>query len=78
ADVDEVCVIGGGEIYAQAMLLADRLHVTHVLAAVDGDAHFPPIDPDSWRIVSSQDVPAGEKDSHPTRYSVYERRRERH
>ncbi|RUY65402.1 diacylglycerol kinase, partial [Mesorhizobium sp. M7A.F.Ca.CA.001.13.1.1] len=46
--------------------------------AVDGDAHFPPIDPDSWRIVSSQDVPAGEKDSHPTRYSVYERRRERH
>ncbi|RUZ71374.1 dihydrofolate reductase [Mesorhizobium sp. M7A.F.Ca.US.006.01.1.1] len=78
ADVDEVCVIGGGEIYAQAMLLADRLHVTHVLAAVDGDAHFPPIDPDSWRIVSAQDVPAGEKDSHPTRYSVYERRRERH
>jgi dihydrofolate reductase len=78
ADVDEVCVIGGGEIYAQAMLLADRLHVTHVLAAVDGDAHFPPIDPDSWRMVSSQDIPAGEKDSHPTRYSVYERRRERH
>ncbi|WP_027034876.1 dihydrofolate reductase [Mesorhizobium ciceri] len=76
--VDEMCVIGGGEIYAQAMLLADRLHVTHVLAAVDGDAHFPPIDPDSWRIVSSQDVPAGEKDSHPTRYSLYERRRERH
>jgi dihydrofolate reductase len=76
--VDEVCVIGGGEIYAQALLLADRLHVTHVLAAVDGDAHFPPIDPDSWRVVSSQDVPAGEKDSHPTRYSVYERRRERH
>lgn len=78
ADVDEVCVIGGGEIYAQAMLLADRLHVTHVLAAVDGDAYFPPIDPDSWHIVSSHDVPAGEKDSHPTRYSVYERRRERH
>ncbi|RUW59329.1 dihydrofolate reductase [Mesorhizobium sp. M7A.F.Ca.US.008.03.1.1] len=78
ADVDEVCVIGGGEIYAQAMLLADRLHVTHVLAAVDGDAHFPPIDPDSWRIVSSREFPAGEKDSHATRYSVYERRRERH
>ncbi|MBZ9773407.1 dihydrofolate reductase [Mesorhizobium sp. CO1-1-8] len=78
ADVDEVCVIGGGEIYAQAMLLADRLHVTHVLAAVDGDAHFPPIDPESWRIVSSREFPAGEKDSHATRYSVYERRRERH
>ena len=45
AGVDEICVIGGGEIYAQALPLADRLHVTHVLAAVDGDTHFPPIDP---------------------------------
>jgi len=78
AGVDEVCVIGGGEIYAQALVLADRLHVTHVLATVDGDAHFPPIDPDSWRVVSSQEVPAGEKDSHATRYSVYERRRDVH
>ncbi|MBN9220503.1 MAG: dihydrofolate reductase [Mesorhizobium sp.] len=76
AGVDEVCVIGGGEIYAQALPLADRLHVTHVLAAVDGDAHFPPIDPKSWRVVSAQDVPAGEKDSHATRYTIYERRHE--
>jgi dihydrofolate reductase len=78
AGADEICVIGGGEIYAQALPLADRLHVTHILAAVDGDAHFPPIDPDSWRIVRSQDVPTGEKDSHATRYSVYERRRDVH
>ena len=75
AGVDEACVIGGGEIYAQALPLADRLHVTHVLAAIDGDAHFPPIDPQTWRMVSSQEVAAGEKDSHATRYSVYERRR---
>ncbi|RWF55786.1 MAG: dihydrofolate reductase [Mesorhizobium sp.] len=78
AGADEICVIGGGEIYAQVLPLADRLHVTHILAAVDGDAHFPPIDPDLWRIVRSQDVPAGEKDSHATRYSVYERRRDVH
>ncbi|MER8380631.1 MULTISPECIES: dihydrofolate reductase [unclassified Mesorhizobium] len=76
AGADEICVIGGGEIYAQALPLADRLHVTHVLAAVDGDAHFPPIDPALWRIVHSQEVEAGEKDSHATRYSVYERRRD--
>ena len=76
AGADEICVVGGGEIYAQALPLADRLHVTHVLAAVDGDAHFPPIDAETWRMVSSQEVPAGEKDSHATRYSVYERRRQ--
>ncbi|RVC58623.1 MAG: dihydrofolate reductase [Mesorhizobium sp.] len=75
AGADEVCVVGGGEIYAQALPLADRLHVTHVLASVEGDAHFPPIDPQVWRTVSAEDVPAGEKDSHATRYTVYERRR---
>ncbi|MGP2493156.1 dihydrofolate reductase [Mesorhizobium sp. PUT5] len=74
AGVDEVCIIGGGQIYGQALPLADRLHVTHVLAAVEGDAHFPPIDPAVWRLVRSQDVPAGEKDSHATRHSIYERR----
>jgi dihydrofolate reductase len=73
AGVDEICVIGGGEIYAQALPLADRLHVTHVLAKVDGDTVFPPIDPAVWRLASSQDVPAGEKDTHATRYAVYER-----
>ncbi|MCV3208986.1 dihydrofolate reductase [Mesorhizobium sp. YC-39] len=78
AGVDEICIIGGGEIYAQALPLADRLHVTHVLAAVDGDAYFPPIDPDLWHIVRSEDIPAGEKDSHATRYSVYERRHHVH
>lgn len=72
--VEEICVIGGGEIYRQALPLADRLHVTHVLATVDGDAHFPAIDPAIWRVAWAEDVPAGEKDSHPTRYTVYERR----
>lgn len=76
AGAQEVCVVGGGEIYAQALPLADRLHVTHVLASVDGDAHFPPIGPSIWKVVSAEDFPAGEKDSHATRYTVYERRRD--
>jgi dihydrofolate reductase len=73
AGADEICVIGGGEIYAQALARADRLFVTHVLASPDGDTRFPPIDPKIWRVVSSEDVPEGEKDSHATRYVVYER-----
>ncbi len=72
--VDEICIIGGGQIYEQAMPLANRLHVTHVLAEVEGDTHFPPIDRKTWRRVSSRNFPAGEKDSHATRYTVYERR----
>jgi dihydrofolate reductase len=72
--VDEVCIIGGGKIYAQALPLADKVHLTRVLATIDGDTYFPEIDSDIWQAISSEDVPAGEKDSHPTRYIQYERR----
>ena len=75
---EEICIIGGGEIYRQAIGLADRLKLTHVLADIDGDTLFPAVDPDVWSVVSTEDVPAGEKDSHATRYTVYERRGDLH
>ena len=59
----EVFVIGGGEIYSAAIGLADRLYITHVHAAPEGDTHFPRIDPGIWRQVSTQAFPAGERDS---------------
>lgn len=73
--VDTIWIIGGGEIYAEALDLADSLHVTHVQASIEGDTRFPAIDPADWRIVGSEDVPADEKNSHPTRHVVYRRRR---
>jgi dihydrofolate reductase len=72
---DAVCVIGGGEIYALALPRADALHITHVLAGIDGDTRFPEYRPLDWEPVSHEEVPAGEKDSHATRYSVYRRAR---
>lgn len=72
---DEICVVGGGQVYAEALPLADRLHVTHVEAEIDGDTRFPAIDAAQWIPVSENIVPAGEKDDHATRYVVYERRR---
>lgn len=70
----EICIIGGAQIYAQAMDKATRLHVTHIKASIDGDAFFGPVDPQVWQITSEDDVPAGEKDNYPTRYVVYDRR----
>ncbi len=69
----EICVIGGGEIYRQSIGRADRLYVTHVDGRFDGDTHFPEIAPDEWAVKSRQAFPAGEKDSHATVYTVYER-----
>jgi dihydrofolate reductase len=73
SEVDTVFVIGGGEIYAQAIDRADRLLITHVGGAFAGDTYFPAIDAKRFAVVSSEDVPAGEKDSHATRFVVYRR-----
>lgn len=74
AGVDAVCVAGGGEIYRQALPFADELHVTHVEAEMDGDTVFPAIDPAAFEKIEETNVPAGEKDNFPTRYTVYRRR----
>ncbi|THV10685.1 dihydrofolate reductase [Rhizobium rhizophilum] len=72
--VEEVCVVGGGEIYRQALGLADMLHVTHVDTIVDGDTTFPQIDPHVFELIEEASIPAGEKDNFPTRYAIYRRR----
>ncbi|NKK71559.1 diacylglycerol kinase [Rhizobium leguminosarum bv. viciae] len=73
--VDEICILGGGQVYAQAIGLVDRMCITHVEADLDGDASFPAIDPEIWQAGEAIAVPASEKDSYPTRFIVYERRR---
>ncbi len=70
---EEIMVIGGGEIYRAAIGLADRLYITHVEAAPEGDTHFPGIDPARWRAASAERLPAGPKDSAATTFVVYER-----
>lgn len=46
---DTVFVIGGAEIYAQAVVLADRMELTEVNLEASGDAHFPEFDRGVWR-----------------------------
>lgn len=72
--IDEICIIGGGHIYRQALPLTNIVHLTHVLADIEGDTGFPELDPAEWQMISFEDVPAGEKDSYPTRYCVYQRK----
>lgn len=55
---DEIIVAGGGEIYAQALPLADRLRLTWVEAEPEGDALFPEVDPAQWRETARESHPA--------------------
>ena len=59
---DEIVVIGGTDIFAQTMPLADRLEITHVHARPEGDTFFPPIDPKLWREAARSEHPAGPQD----------------
>lgn len=52
---EEVMVIGGAEIYQQALLQADRLYITHVHSDVDGDAFFPDINWNDWQEFERED-----------------------
>lgn len=57
----EVFIVGGAEIYAQSLELADTLYLTEIQQDVAGDAHFPEFDPASWQEISrevcSQETP---------------------
>src|SRR6185437_16163566 len=49
---DEICVIGGGEIYRQALTRADRIYLTLVEREFEGDAYFPEFDWKNYRVIS--------------------------
>ena len=56
--VGEVVIVGGGQIYRQAMPLVDRMYLTRVKRAVSGDAIFPAYRAQEWEKVSIGSCPA--------------------
>ena len=74
-DCKETFVIGGGEIYREAMPIADRIYMTRVHAKLDGDTYFPPIDETQWRLTDNRDFPADEKHAYTYSFQVWERKK---
>ena len=60
--VDEIMVIGGGDVFERMLPKATRLEITHVHASPEGDAFFPRIQPGDWREVKRVPFPAGPDD----------------
>jgi dihydrofolate reductase len=60
--IDEIMIIGGSDVFAASLPLADRLEITHVHASPEGDVTFSPIDPTIWREVSRIEHAAGPQD----------------
>ncbi|WP_417485912.1 dihydrofolate reductase [Maricaulis sp.] len=71
--VDEVCVIGGAQIYAATLERADRLYLTEVEAAPEGETCLPEINEAQWRETRRQLHPAGPGDDHAFMLRVLDR-----
>ena len=72
--VDEAVVIGGAEIYAQALEKVARLYVTEVHADVAGDAFFPAYAQDVWQESGREDFAAEPPNQYDYSFVIYERR----
>ena len=72
--VDEVCVIGGGAVFAEALDAADLLLITEVDAEPEGDVWFPAISPGDWLAVAREPLSHTEGDTADAALVTYERR----
>ncbi len=71
--VEEIMVIGGAEVYAQALSRASRIYLTRVHSRFEGDTHFPELNPASWREISREPHEPDDKNLWPYSFIVLER-----
>lgn len=67
-------VVGGGEIYRQAIPLANKIYLTRVHAEVEGDTYLPEIPWDLFEKVSEESIPADDRNEFETSFQVYQRK----
>ncbi|QFY90349.1 dihydrofolate reductase [Magnetovirga frankeli] len=70
---EEIMVVGGAEIYAQTLPLAQRLYLTLVHMQAEGDCRFPAFDADNWRLIERQDHAADVKNPYAYSFLHYSR-----
>ena len=74
AEEPEVMIIGGANLYTQAMPLADRLYLTRIDDAFEGDAWFPEVDSTQWEMVASEQHTADESNPHVYSFEQWQRK----
>ena len=68
---DEIFIIGGGEIYKQALPFADKIELTRVHGEFEADAFFPEIDEKKWDLVNSEFHDKDEKHKYSFSYLTF-------
>ena len=70
---DELMIIGGGSLYAEALEITDRIYMTEVHAIVTGDVSFAPLNQEQWTEVSRETHKASVKDDHDHSFVILDR-----
>lgn len=72
-DSSEIFIIGGGNIYQQALPLVNRLYLTHIDTAPIGDTYFPAYQRDQWHQIYVEDHQIDEKNPYNYRFEILEK-----
>ena len=71
---EEIFIIGGAQIYREALNVADRMYITRVMHDYEGDTSFPEIDFSEWQLVSEEHHDHGEEYEYPFAFLTYDRK----
>ncbi|WP_210486192.1 dihydrofolate reductase [Rufibacter aurantiacus] len=71
---EQVLVVGGGEIYAQALPLAEVVYLTLVHESFEGDVVFPELLADAWEVTEQEEHLADEKHAYPFTFFTFRRK----
>jgi dihydrofolate reductase len=74
-DAEEVIIVGGADLFRRLLPVADRLYLTEVHDAAEGDVYFPPFDRGEWREIFRQEHPADERHSLAFTWLILDRER---
>ena len=72
-DQDEIMIIGGAQLYSEALTLAQRLYITEVHGLFEGDTYFPEYDHSAWQEKERNDYSADEKNNHAYSFTLLAR-----
>lgn len=70
---EEIFIIGGGNIYEQALTLTDKIYLTEVKVSIEGDTYFPQLKEDEWKEVSRVSHTKDEKNEYDFDFVELER-----
>lgn len=73
-EAEEICVIGGAEIFNEVLTSVDRLYITLIDDEFSGDTYFPALNESDWELVSKEKGPKDEKNRYDYYFTIYTRR----